>query len=150
MNIHRQRLLNVARALRESPDAGKFYMDSYMHPCGTPACALGHYAARRDLQDAFIVAPASHGVGDLTTASGGACYYDHESVCEHFGVSAPEAARLFSDKGCGGARDALSAAAFIETFAARRWPEPVTPPDWRVIAKSPLIPEHVRSEEATS
>ena len=55
--IYRQRLLNVVRALRESPKPKAFSMDWYGYgpneafPCGTPQCALGHYAAREDLQD---------------------------------------------------------------------------------------------------
>lgn len=47
--MNKERLLNVAKALRESttpPDL--FTMRFVMRECGTPACALGHYAARGD------------------------------------------------------------------------------------------------------
>jgi hypothetical protein len=123
MTIHAQRLLNVARALRESPDPGSFDMDAYMHPCGTPACALGHYAARTDLQGAFVVLPREGTIGCLMTASGSDSFYDHATVCEHFGITFGEANLLFSHDGCNRARSARVAAKFIESFVAQKWPE---------------------------
>jgi hypothetical protein len=51
------RLLNVAKALRDAAEAKKFFcmrdIAIVRDDCGTPACALGHYAARRDLQATF-------------------------------------------------------------------------------------------------
>lgn len=56
------RLLDVALALRESKNPEAFTMRFYTwgwsstgyvlypHPCRNPECALGHYAARSDLQ----------------------------------------------------------------------------------------------------
>src|SRR6187551_2522759 len=51
--VQYKRLMNVAKALRESPNAGRFDMGCYIHSgseeegeknwCGSPACALGHY-----------------------------------------------------------------------------------------------------------
>ena len=35
---HAKRLLNVARALRESKHPEQFTMTEYVNPCGTPAC----------------------------------------------------------------------------------------------------------------
>jgi hypothetical protein len=53
--MNKERLLNVAKALRESPNPDHFDMRRYVNQCGTPACAFGHYAARDDLQDAFSI-----------------------------------------------------------------------------------------------
>lgn len=53
MNIYRERAQNMIRALRESPDRAQFSMSRWATRCGTPACVLGHYAARSDLQNIF-------------------------------------------------------------------------------------------------
>lgn len=68
-----RRLLNVARALRESPNPKAFTMLRFVHGddsfsntvgsaadwCGTPACALGHYGSRTDLQKIVKIRPAN-------------------------------------------------------------------------------------------
>lgn len=45
---NKERLMLVVRALREDPDPENFTMWKFSK-CRTPACALGHYASRRDL-----------------------------------------------------------------------------------------------------
>lgn len=124
-----QRLLNVARALRESPNPDKFDMVKYGHPCGTPACALGHYAARRDLQDAFGLRALSTSRDLYVTHDGLTTWYDDFDVREHFRLDTydddeeegwSEAEELFGGRGCGGAKTAIEAAEYIEAFVARR------------------------------
>lgn len=118
--MHKQRLLNVARALRESPDPDAFDMTCYAHPCGTPACALGHYAARPDLQSAFrldeewmvpVLAPASDGKYDIALQD--------PEVRLHFGLDITECCELFGRDGCGSAKSAVEAAEYIEAFCRR-------------------------------
>lgn len=53
--MNKEALLNVAKALRESPNPEQFDMSRYVNACGTPACAFGHYAAREDLQEVFSI-----------------------------------------------------------------------------------------------
>lgn len=149
MNIYAQRLLNVARACRETPAPDKFDMGWERHSCGTPGCAFGNYACRTDLQSSFMPKTTSFGGKGLSIVDGGFVNWDHNEVREHFGITLREQRELFHWEGCGGATSHLQAAEYIEAFVARKWPAPA-PPNWRAIAASPLIPEHVRSEEATS
>lgn len=92
----RQRLLDVARACREAPEPGKFDMRSFVHGCGTPACAAGHYAARPDLHGGCLSFDKCHGIVDLDGSSFFAAAPDY------FGISADEATELFDSGGCTG------------------------------------------------
>lgn len=125
--MNNERLLNVAIALDESKNPHSFSMGSYTR-CGTPGCALGHYAARRDLQDEFSLA-TSDGVncpledsietdehGRIRVGAGLSCCA--QAVCDHFGISKDEAHELFSGSGCGMAATAKAAAEYIRTFVA--------------------------------
>lgn len=121
MNI--ERLLNVAKALRESKRPGNFTMRRYVNVCGTPACAFGHYAAREDLQDDFSINtkedPHRHfdeGVHDRQT--GAPIMYDAEKVCEHFGATYEQLVPFFEYNGCGNAKTASEAAEWIERWVA--------------------------------
>lgn len=122
MTIEAQRLLNVALALRESPAPSKFDMGYYSR-CQTPACALGHYAFRTDLQgllklgthDVLFVNP-DDGDGDDDSAD-----YDANAILDHFGIDEEEAGMLFSTCGCDGAKTALQAAQYIERFVKEKW-----------------------------
>lgn len=124
--VQRKRLLNVAKALRESKAAKEFTMGNYCDPeCGTPHCALGHYASRRDLQRLLKLTAFAYGVDDwsfdITTVDGGLTGYDAPVVLDHFGITEEEAGGLFNgDDGCGGAKTPKQAARFIERFVARK------------------------------
>jgi len=120
--MNKERLLNVAKALRESANPNDFHMTDYVNDCGTPACALGHYAFRTDLQklcvikvredDYFSVEYRVHdderGYDRLD--------YDDPPLLEHFGISAEEALELFGGEGCGNAKTPIEAADYIEHF----------------------------------
>lgn len=108
------RLLNVARALRESPNPDEFSMEHFGSSCGTPMCALGHYAARRDLQQEFLLSSS----GALQTKYGKDVWFDDDQMVRHFGISEEMADRLFGAEGCGNAETALEAAEFVERFVA--------------------------------
>lgn len=118
--MNKERLLNVAKALRESPAPDDFDMGSYANGCGTPGCALGHYAARTDLQAAFRLAQGlTQACPTLQTVSGSYAAWDSKAVLEHFGIDEAQAIELFDVVGCNAARTAVEAAEFIERFVAR-------------------------------
>lgn len=120
--IHKKRLLNVARALRESPNPEDFTMTQYGYDCGTPACALGHYAARRDLQRVASLQDNTPYGAWLNLAGYGyqLVDFDSEGIQKHFGIARDECHKLFSSRGCGNAKTAIAAAQYIERFVARK------------------------------
>lgn len=111
--MNKERLLNVAKALREGKPED-FSMRNYGNACGTPACALGHYASRRDLQERFELADRYDIAGGHIEADGRAVYFDGRAVLEHFDISSEDAETLFGEAGCGYAKTNVVAAAFIE------------------------------------
>lgn len=125
--MNTERLLNVAKALRESPAPDRFTMES-IHACGTPACALGHYAARPDLQSEFRL-QMPYGF-EMANGAEMTPELDGPEICGHFGISKQQALQLFSDSqdyddergpigaGCGDAKTAIEAAEYIERFVA--------------------------------
>lgn len=130
--MHAERLLNIAKACRESPSPEKFDM-SQIHMCGTPACALGHYVARKDLQQTFEL---RHPYGIQVVGGTDFVGIDSQEILDHFGITASQAAELFDEPqdyeydddgedgmpvgaGCGNARTAIQAAEYIERFVER-------------------------------
>jgi hypothetical protein len=111
--MNKERLLNVAKALRESPNPDLFTMARYGFDCGTPACALGHYAARPDLQDFFKLKQN----GMLVLTENDEVPYGEDEM-EHFGIDEKQAAELFGTEGCGNAQTPIEAAEYIEQFVA--------------------------------
>ena len=111
-------LQNIVRALKEAPADAVFDMQRYVHVCGTPACALGFYAAREDLQS-FLTLRA----GDMTYTrpdsdmrpSHRACYTD-DQLCAHFGLKPKEMFLLFSSRGCDNAATREDAIEYLEGF----------------------------------
>lgn len=112
--MNKERLLNVARALRESQVPGDFTMVRLVNPCGTPACALGHYAARTDLQDEYWI----DAYGRFRCVSDDRGDDDDDSDAKHFGITSDESSELFGTEGCGEAKTAIEAAEYIEQFVA--------------------------------
>ena len=118
MNKFKQRMLNVAKALREATP-GRFSQGDFGHFCGTPSCALGHYAARKDMQRTFGLTFW----GGRLTAYGDLVNGDFTPIQRHFGISNDEAWNLFGMFGCDDAQSPDEAIEFIEAFAAKKWPE---------------------------
>ena len=143
--IQKKRLLLVAQALRESPNPKAFAMDSYaiIEPdatCGTPACALGHFAARRDLQN-FLRLETPRDLKSYTyrflnrEADGtepiglrfvrnhghrGTAPYNDNRIIYYFGLeSLRDAEDLFGPEGCDRAKTPKGAARYIERFVAQ-------------------------------
>lgn len=113
--MNAKRLLNVAKALRESPAPDQFTMGQYAHRCGTPACALGHYAARHDLQGQFVLHQGHDGIFCVGADDDDVPYHDRR-VLHHFGIDGEDAERLFGPTGCGSAKTPIKAAEYIERF----------------------------------
>jgi hypothetical protein len=83
---------------------------SFEHSCGTPACALGHYAYHtpsRWLWNKYGIQPLNSR-GILAQA-----------IDEFYLDNYHEKNELFGSSGCGGAKTALEAAKYIEEFVAR-------------------------------
>lgn len=129
--LHQQRLLTVAQALREAPKK-HFKMSEYAKmeegaTCGTPACALGHFAARRDLQSFIRIETMQEwneyeedlGLRYTRNHGGYSLTYDDERICNYFGISNPEAEELFGAYGCNRATTPKKAAKYIEQFVKR-------------------------------
>lgn len=143
MNIYVHRFNNAIRALQECPAPHKFSMGDYgykcrpdsplqrdRNPCGTPACVLGNYAFRTDLQSAFRMRN-----GCVVTAHGGKdVLYSGRMVPRHFGITKLEAFMLFSYNGCGDAKTPAQAIRFMRRFVAAKWPAP----NWNDLALQPL------------
>lgn len=131
-HTYHSRLKNLIVAVRESPSPELFDMGEYFHSCGTPACVLGHYAARIDLQDAFrfgrrmpnllwskpwVLAQDEKGRWE------GIEGIDDARVCDHFGITDTQARELFSMRGCGQAQKPEEAIAYLERFIRELYPE---------------------------
>lgn len=152
--IQEKRLLNVAKALRDAAaarkrfDMGTFvfgtfglvksnydcntetttYCNTEANFCGTPACALGHYAARTDMQRLLKVAylkdkykgnveyAAIAFFGEEADQHTTCPQYDDPKFVKHFGLDYSEMDELFGGDGCGGAHTAIQAAKYIEKF----------------------------------
>lgn len=101
--MNKERLLNVAKALRETKFVAEFDMSRHVTECGTPACAFGNYAARYDLQDTFITfATTDRAAGILTRIDGKYAGYTSDAVLDHFDITSEESNELF-----GSGRDRL-------------------------------------------
>lgn len=125
--MNKERLLNVAKALRESPNPEQFSMKRHVNTCGTPACAFGHYAARADLQSEFSINTAEDpmrfecdGVYRLANGEAIPTGYDMREVREHFGLTPVQIDDLFCSSGCDGAKTPIEAAEYIERFVAEQ------------------------------
>lgn len=133
--MNTERVLNLAKAVRETKYPEKFSMNSYVHPCGTPACALGNYAAREDLQSEFKLELVKDEFGDFFRIA----YADERTsvdfwdsrVRSHFDITDREATLLFGpvdphpeegteERLANVAKTPLEAAEYIERFVAER------------------------------
>lgn len=113
--INVKNLQLAVQALRESPDPEAFDMAGY-GTCGTPACVFGHLANRTDLQKVFRLGPNGGGVYSADQKFPERLAYCHPKVRGFFGVDAFQVEELFGADGCGDAKTAEAAAAYIERF----------------------------------
>lgn len=131
--LQARRLMNVARACRESKTPQLFSMRQYVNgecfsdarvgSCNTPGCALGHYGFRPDLQQLLkysstwlTYADTGRDIGVFETDT----QIPDARILEHFGIDADDAVALFSSEGCDGATTPGQAARYIERFVMAR------------------------------
>lgn len=86
-----------------------------VHKCGTPACALGHWAVAHP--ERWLV--NSHGAGGWARLIGEKASPIY-SARKEFSLAVDEYWELFSGTGCSRARTSIEAAAYIRQFVARR------------------------------
>lgn len=117
--MNKKQIKNVIRALKETPHKDRFDMASWAHPCGTPACAIGNYAQRTDLQDTFCLRAGDWGGMNLINTVDDTVAHLEDEVAEHFDLSEEEAEMLFGQQGCGGATTTEQAIEFLEWYLQR-------------------------------
>ena len=88
------------------------------HNCGAPACALGHFAVRTDLQRKFTL--TQYGSLRLMRDKDHPIYPNSKVVKDYFGVNYDEASDLFGEDGCDGATTPKQAAKYIRKFLKQR------------------------------
>lgn len=108
-----QHLLDVAQACRETQYPGNFTMAMYADSCGTPGCALGNYAARKDLQNVLSLSKEGNLVSRCRHAQLG-------WLLDWFGINPGEWSSLFGLHGCNRAQTASDAAEYIERFVSQK------------------------------
>lgn len=114
--MNKERLLNVAKACRETKFPDDFTMAKFGHSCNTPACALGNYAVRNDLQRTFKL----NKKGELRRRNrDGFVGIDDDVVLNHFGITHDQSNELFAPYGCANAITPNEAAEYIERFVER-------------------------------
>lgn len=121
-----RRLLELADILDAAPEKRpdgrrRYNQEYYIHPCGTPACALGHWAASRPERWRFVHAfpflrESDHGEVPVVD------WYDcsQQDAELDFAITPREAHELFDGDGCCEAQTAHEAAAYIRAFVARQ------------------------------
>lgn len=130
-----KRLLLAAQATRETKHPNQFTMELYgIEECNTPACVLGNYAFRTDLQRTFKLAIFTYTLDWSPGEGKGIAIYraedgptnisrldcDAPSIQAHFALTQPQAIDLFAYNGCGRAQTPEEAAEFIEKFVMGR------------------------------
>ena len=127
----RKRLLKLADYLMTADEQHlrkgerTYKQSAWVHPCGAPACAFGHYAAMPMNRRRFVLSPPpfqSDGVGQITRRNGDDVdpFWNDGFAAREFGVTSDEADKLFAHNGCGGAKTAQMAAEYIREFVARK------------------------------
>lgn len=115
-------ILDVADALHRKRKEPTYNQERFAHPsCGTPACALGHYAthSRRWKLKRVEVGPNDVALWPLLKQGSGDSFTDAN---EEFAldVYANESQELFGAMGCGEAQTAKQAARYIRRFVKRK------------------------------
>lgn len=112
----------LIKANEEAPPERPFNMRVFAHPCGTPACLLGNYAERHDLQGAFWIGKHKGGgqAWLFPFDSDWAIGVESSAVLEHFGITASDAVELFGEEGCDGATTRDEAIEYVRGWLEQR------------------------------
>lgn len=118
--VQLKRLQNLIVALEDAKPED-FDMEKFANQCGTPACVLGHYASRRDLQKTFkLRLDPKFGEGLIKGRDGHSLGIYDRLVLDHFGLTFQEAYDLLSTDGCDGAQTPKQAIKYIKRFIGRK------------------------------
>lgn len=138
MNIYNA-IMKAADQIERKPDQFDF-MSCNRPKCGSPGCALGWIGVSADQTIRTVDGDFAWTVAEnfLQLPDPFAFYSRMKGLCgsEQWKFSAPLCAatlRLYAEK-----------------YHGHEKPKTFAPPNWNTIAASPLIPDHVRSEEAVS
>lgn len=119
-------ILDAAHAehIKHTPGMG-YDQRNFLHTCGAPACALGHWAAANPetwgvqelIENDVIYHRRLTRVGAMSHLVGRQFF----GAWHDFGLKEYEGAaeELFGSRGCGGAQTAADAARYIRAFVAR-------------------------------
>lgn len=121
-------LEDVHATYKENDYDHGYYQTTIQHPCGTPACAIGHYLELRGMlpEKASTVYIAWENKEETNIfedrfyanlAREGHLVFE---ATDEFDLTEYEARDLFDFEGCGDARTALQAANYIRDFVARK------------------------------
>lgn len=114
-------ILDDADQMHRDDGEPKYDQSNYIHPCGTPACAMGHYALATEAD--FRISPYGAGWW-FTNRSDGRILLIDDFAKSEFCLEDHESWELFSGSGCGNAKTAKQAAAYIRRFVDRKCPMP--------------------------
>lgn len=125
------RLLELADLLESIPEVHPegnelrgYDQKEIIHPCGSPACAWGHWLfsnkarTERIFTEAHSVGLVGHTYGEKGEKKFEFVYTDQAQ--HEFGISDRVEFMLFNRMGCGGAKTGAQAASFIREFVERR------------------------------
>jgi len=109
------KILDKADALHEKHREPTYEQDKYISHCGTPGCALGHWAFNNKKR--WYYSRIYKMVGLRRGGSKGYGYFD---AIKEFSITSEERDKLFSGFGCNRATTAKQAARYIRKFVQRK------------------------------
>jgi hypothetical protein len=109
-------LLVIADAKHRALGEPEYNQRVFAHPCGTPACALGHWADANP--ERWMKVPGNNWWRRIDLFQRNDGYFDGANW--EFALNESECNELFSMGGCEGAQTAKEAADYIRGFVARR------------------------------
>jgi hypothetical protein len=104
-------ILHVADEKHKEKGERTYDQGSFLHNCGTPACALGHWAAANPRRWLLI-----HRIPCLILDG----EYPRRDAMKEFCINDDEYDQLFFGSGCGNAKTAKQAARYIRKFVNAR------------------------------
>jgi hypothetical protein len=111
-------ILDDADMLHRTNQEPTYNQGSVNHPCGTPACAIGHW--KRHSRGRIIFSMDNYTL--IHTESFGSCGIRMVGAAE-FRITQNEAEELFGGRGCDDAKTAKQAAKYIRKFVRRKQKE---------------------------
>lgn len=107
------KILDTADAEHKRRKEPRYDQSRFEHECNTPACAIGHWAFHnRKRWGRHYGDPVLNGF-----------FNAFDSAMQEFSLKDGEDLELFDVDGCGGAKTAKEAAAYIRAFVKRRQKE---------------------------